>query len=169
MSHISRRTRLGEWMVNGALLATVLMLGGGLYEHLVVDPAWPSNPTLVQAAHGGVSRVSFWIPIHGATTLLLLLSLWACWRERRVRGLLLAATGMYLAIRVWTFLYFIPRVIQFESAEALTGELASQARTWVFLSAFREPMVLFMIAALWIASRHMHARALAARHEPGPS
>lgn len=160
MSPLPRRARVGAWLVNGALLLTALMLGGGLYENLVLDPAWPDNIKLVQAAHGGVRRVSFWIPIHSATMLLLVLSLWACWRIPRVRGWLLAATGIYLAMRAWTFLYFIPGVMRFESAEVLTGELASEARTWVFLSALREPMVLAMIAFLGIAARHMllHSR-----------
>lgn len=161
MSPLSRRARIGEWFVNGALLLAALMLGGGLYENLVLDPAWPDNVALIQAAHGGVRRVSFWMPIHGATMLLLVLALWACWRQPRVRGWLLAATGIYLAMRAWTFLYFIPGAIRFESAEVLSSELASEARTWVFLSALREPMVLAMIAALWIAARRMRPLATA--------
>lgn len=39
-------------------------LGGGLYETLLVDPKWPSNPAIAQPSRGGISRGRFWVPIH---------------------------------------------------------------------------------------------------------
>src|SRR4051812_48525080 len=43
-------------------LAACASLGGGLYEFLVVDPAWPKRPGIIQPRNGGVSRARFWIP-----------------------------------------------------------------------------------------------------------
>ncbi len=72
----SVRDRLAPWLVNVALLLMALELGGSLYERLVVDPAWPTNPAIVQPDSGGVNRKVFWIPLHGALTLLLPIALW---------------------------------------------------------------------------------------------
>jgi hypothetical protein len=32
----------------------LVSVGGGLYEFLVVDPAWPRRPDIIQPARGGV-------------------------------------------------------------------------------------------------------------------
>ena len=73
-------------LARGALLATVLVLvldlGGGLYEHLVIDTAWVGNPRLVQAAADGIDRKLFWIPIHGALTLAFMVAIGASWSDR---------------------------------------------------------------------------------------
>jgi len=49
-----------------ATALALVSLGGGAYEFLVVDPAWPRRPDIVQPQRGGVSRRRFWIPAHGA-------------------------------------------------------------------------------------------------------
>jgi len=151
----SVRDRLAPWLVNVALLLMALELGGSLYERLVVDPAWPTNPAIVQPDSGGVNRKVFWIPLHGALTLLLPIALWACWRSRAPRRWLLAAIGIYLAMRVWTFAYFIPLALQFEAAEELSDTLAKDAQTWVLLSSVRTSMILTVVAALWAAARRL--------------
>src|SRR5262245_29832741 len=81
----SWRRRLAPRAVSAALFLTVLAVGGSLYEHLVVDPAWPGNATVIQPDHGGVNRKLFWIPLHAALTLALPLALWACWRTPAAR------------------------------------------------------------------------------------
>ena len=45
-------------------LVACATLGGGLYEFLVVDPAWPKRPGIIQPRNGGVSRARFWVPVH---------------------------------------------------------------------------------------------------------
>lgn len=149
------RDRLAPWLVNTALLLMALELGGSLYERLVVDPAWTTNLGIIQPHSGGVNRKAFWIPLHGALTLLLPIALWACWRSRAVRRWLLAAVGVYLAMRAWTFAYFIPLALQFETAEELSDALAKEAQVWVLLSSLRTPMILAVVAALWAAARRL--------------
>ncbi|MCA1717312.1 MAG: hypothetical protein LC781_10940, partial [Actinobacteria bacterium] len=123
----SVRERLAPWLVNMALLLMALELGGSLYERLVVDPAWTTNLAIIQPDSGGMNRKAFWIPLHGALTLLLPIALWACWHSRAARRWLLAALGVYLAMRAWTFAYFIPLAIQFEAAEEFSVVTPSRA------------------------------------------
>lgn len=149
------RERLARWAVTAALLLMVLELGGSLYEHLVVDPAWVSNIKVIQPDHGGLDRKVFWMPIHGALTLVLSVALWACWRRWAARRWVLVAFGLYAAMRIWTFLYFVPWALRFESAEGLSHALASDARTWVLLSTLRAPLVIAAAAALWAAAQRM--------------
>jgi hypothetical protein len=53
----------------------LVSVGGGLYEFLVVDPAWPRRPDIIQPARGGVSRKRFWIPAHTVFELTLIAAL----------------------------------------------------------------------------------------------
>jgi hypothetical protein len=151
----SVRERLAPWLVNMALLLMALEQGGSLYERLVVDPAWTTNLAIIQPDSGGMNRKAFWIPLHGALTLMLPIALWACWRSRAARRWLLAALGVYLAMRAWTFAYFIPLASQFEVAEEFSDAIAKDAQTWVLLSSLRTPMILAVAAALWAAARRL--------------
>jgi ubiquinone/menaquinone biosynthesis C-methylase UbiE len=148
----SRRERLAPWAVNGSLLIMALTLGGGLYENIVVDPAWPTKVSIIQPARGGVDRKVFWTVLHVVATITLPLALWACWGRPGVRGWLLVATGIYVAIRSWSFLYFIPLALQFEAAQGMTDPLLSEAPTWVRLSPIRTVLTLGSVAALWFAT-----------------
>src|SRR5262245_48955577 len=100
------RGRLAAGAVTAALFLTALAIGGSLYEHLVVDLVWPTNGAVIQPDHGGVNRKLFWMPLHAALTLALPLALWASWRNRSARRWLLVAAGSYVAMRVWTMVYF---------------------------------------------------------------
>jgi hypothetical protein len=134
-------------------------LGGSLYEHLVVDTAWIDNPSLIQSERGGIDRKQFWMPMHGVLTLLLLAATWASWSDRSARNKLLVAAGLYLAMRAWTFAYFIPMVIELESLQdtALSPEMRSAARQWVMLSLLRAPLVIGAAVAAWLAARRLDA------------
>ena len=62
--------------LDGLLIAAVIalsaVLGGGMYEHLVIDPSWPKRPDLIQPKRGGVRRGRFWLPAHLLFEVLLL-------------------------------------------------------------------------------------------------
>src|SRR5262249_34384389 len=104
----------------------------------------------------------FWIPLHAALTLSLPLALWASWGNPAARRWLLVAVGSYVAMRLWTMLYFVPRALQFE-AEGVAD--ASAARTWVLLSPLRLPLVLASPAARRVAARRREEAS--ARHKKG--
>jgi hypothetical protein len=64
-----------------AILILSAVFGGGMYEHLVIDPSWPKRPDLIQPSHGGVTRGRFWLPAHVLFEVVLILSLvfaWGC-------------------------------------------------------------------------------------------
>jgi hypothetical protein len=126
-------------VVATAAALALVSLGGGFYECLVLDPAWPRHPALIQPHRGGVSRRRFWIPAHTAFELLLLLSLVLTWTEPSTRSRLLVAAASHTTMRVWSFLDFIPRALAFEQAAPETIAEVS-ARRWSRRSLGRLPL-----------------------------
>ena len=156
------RTRTG--LARAALLATIavvaLSLGGSLYESLVVNTAWLDHPALIQPERGGIDRKVFWIPIHTILTVGLVGAAWACWPRRSARRWVLAAAALYLGVRLWTALYFIPLALEVEAGAVVTPSLLERSRTWVLLSALRAPLMIGVLLALWRAREALAAQAL---------
>ncbi|KAL6072323.1 hypothetical protein QOT17_005707 [Balamuthia mandrillaris] len=146
------RQTLGGGALMGSLLVAAMELGGGIYEHVVVCRAWP-NLAVFQPQHGGVDRKRFWIPMHVALSALLPVATWAVWPHRESRRLILIADGIYAALRVRTFAYFVPEVMRIEAAPQMTEELEAAGRRWEQLSLLRVPLHAATLAALWWAWR----------------
>ncbi|MEW6449880.1 MAG: hypothetical protein AB1490_04465 [Pseudomonadota bacterium] len=124
-------------------------LGGGLYETLLVDRAWPHMPVLIQPDRGGINRKLFWGPIHGLFELALVVAIWSTWTEPTVRLWVWSAFAVHLAVRVWSFAYFIPMALRFEAgAPEATPEAAKK---WINLSRWRLPLELLAVIFLLIA------------------
>jgi hypothetical protein len=121
-----------------ALLANI-GLGGGIFEHSVIDRAWPRKPEIVQPRKGGISRVRFWIPAHTAFELVLLVALYLGWSNVEVRRALLVALAAHLALRLWSAFDMIPKAIAFEKAETVDE---AAARDWTKRSLMRFPLAL---------------------------
>jgi hypothetical protein len=143
-----------DWPVVLVALSAALALislGGGLYEYMVVDPAWPRRLDLVQPSRGGVSRRRFWIPAHTAFELSLIASLVAVWSSPTARTPLLVALATHATMRLWSAFDFIPKALAFERADPTTIDV-SAARRWSRRSLARLPLDLVtcgaMIAAL---------------------
>lgn len=132
-----------------ALVACVL-LGGGLYETVVVDPAWPKRPGIIQAQNGGISRRRFWIPAHTLFEVLLIVALIASWGDADVRPALLVALISHAAMRVWSLLDFVPRAVEFEKSDP-AGIDEAAAVAWTRRSLLRLPLDLVTCAALLVA------------------
>jgi hypothetical protein len=129
---------------------SLISLGGGIYEFVVVDPAWPRRPDIIQPALGGVSRRRFWIPAHICFELLLLVSLFVAWSDPNIRYWLLLALASHVIMRVWSAFYFIPRALRFERMPA-ADITESIARSWTRLSLLRMPLDLITCAAMLAA------------------
>jgi len=114
-------------------------IGGALYEHSVVDSAWPRNPVLIQPAKYGLQRVRFWVPAHTALEIALIGAIVLNWQLPGVRNLLLAAFACHAVMRVWSFVDLIPKVLAFERSDAAAID-ASAARAWVVRSMLRFPL-----------------------------
>jgi hypothetical protein len=141
-----------ELIIGMAILAAATGIGGGLYEFIVIDPAWPNRPSLVQPKHGGVSRKRFWIPQHIVFEFLLVAALVATWTASGVRQWLLVAVATHAAMRIWSACDFIPKALAFERAEA-DSVAPEAARRWTRRSRFRMLLDLATLAALLAAFR----------------
>ena len=142
-------------MVTIALLAlaaslALISLGGGVYEFLVIDPAWPKRPEMIQPDRGGVSRKRFWIPAHILFELLLIASLAAAWSDEMVRFWLLIALASHAMMRIWSAFFFIPRALAFERAKP--GDVTeAAARAWTRLSLLRLPLDVITCVSMLMA------------------
>jgi hypothetical protein len=140
-----------------AAALALVTLGGGAYEYLVVDRAWPRRPDLIQPNRGGVSRRRFWIPAHTAFELSLIASLVTVWNSPAVRTPLLVALATHATMRVWSAFDFIPKALAFEKADPTTIDVDA-ARRWSRRSLGRLPLDLVtcgaMIAALVAVARN---------------
>ena len=136
-------------------------LGGGLYESFVLIPLWskapPASFAIIQPGTG-VPLQRFWIPVHVAITLCLLLALVMTWGEPTVRCLLLVALGSYIVMRVWSGLFFIPEMLAFQKVpldEAPSVALSARVSRWTFWTWWREPLdvisfVCALLAVYWL-------------------
>jgi len=144
-------------IVLAATLLGTLGLGGGVYEVLLVDRAWPRMPTLIQPGQGGINRKLFWGPAHGLFELSLIAAVWLTWGVPVISHWVWAAFAAHLIARVWSFTYFIPMAMRFEAVPTGGHAIDPEAvRKWVRLSRWRLPIellaVIFLLVALTKAS-----------------
>jgi hypothetical protein len=143
------------WTPTLALIATTtlvacVLLGGGLYETVVVDPAWPKRPGIIQAQNGGISRRRFWIPAHTLFEVLLIVALIASWSNADIRLALLVALVSHAVMRVWSLIDFVPRAVEFEKSDP-AGIDEAAAVAWTRRSLLRLPLDLVTCVALLVA------------------
>jgi hypothetical protein len=152
---------LAEWSVILLCLSMAYAIGGGLYEQIVLTPLWSASPpssfAIIQPGTG-VPLQRFWIPVHAAITIFLILSLFLTWRQIEVRRLLLIGLGSYIVMRVWSGLYFIREMLAFQKVpldSPPSAELSARVASWSFWTWFREPLdiisfVCFLLALSWL-------------------
>lgn len=154
------RSKLAKWSLILLCFSTAAAIGGGLFEHIVLIPLWskspPSSFAIIQPGTG-VPLQNFWIPVHTAITVFLILSLILAWRERKVRRLLLIGLASYIIMRVWSGLFFIREMLEFQKLpldSPPTPELSARVSSWIFWTWFREPLDIitflsFLLALYW--------------------
>jgi hypothetical protein len=132
-------------------------IGGGLYEHIVLTPLWSASPpssfAIIQPGTG-VPLQKFWIPVHAAITLFLILSLALTWRQSAVRCLLLIGLGSYIVMRLWSWLFFIREMLAFQKVpidSPPSVELSARVASWTFWTWFREPLDLISCVSFLLA------------------
>jgi hypothetical protein len=127
---------------------SLVSIGGGFYEFLVVDPFWPRRPDLIQPQRGGISRKRFWIPAHTTFEVSLIASLIVAWSLPTVRTALLVAFASHAVMRIWSAFDFIPKALRFEQADSIAE---SDARAWSRRSLGRLPLDLVTCSAMLIS------------------
>ena len=130
-----------------AVCFALMLVGGGFHEVLVVDPAWPKRPELIQPDSGGISRRRFWMPVHSLFELSVIAALIAAWPAPAVRSWLWVALISHAIARIWSFSDFIPKAIAFERANPKSITEAA-ARKWTRRSVFRLPLTMATCGAM---------------------
>lgn len=157
------KAMLSQWSLILLCFSMAAALGGGFYEHLVLNPIWsrspPSSFSIIQP-HSGVPLQRFWIPVHISITLFIVLSLVLTWNDPIVRRYLLIALASYIVMRAWSGLYFIPEMLAFQKVPVdspPSAELTARVSRWTYWSWFREPLdvlsFLFSLLALYSLKR----------------
>ena len=141
-----------------AVVLGAIMLGGGIYETLLIDQVWPGNPAVIQPRRGGIDRKLFWMPAHTLFELALFLTLWMVWNVTDARWWTVAALVVHFGARAWSIAYFIPGALRFEKLDDLTEEQRHDALTWTRLSRFRPVLEAASIVALCAAISHIVQR-----------
>ena len=118
-----------------------LLLGGAIYETLVILPLWGGSPpeSVMQWPYGLVQFKFFgWVtPCYGVLSLLLIVFGSRASANIRKWALLAGASGAIVVI--WTFLFFVPilQVTEANRGAGLSGEeitrLVTQWSNWNFL------------------------------------
>lgn len=94
------------------------------------------------ARYGGTLQ-RFWIPVHAAITVFILLALFLTWSDVGVRWLLLLALASYIVMRVWSGVFLIREMLAFQQIPLdapPSPELSARVARWRYLTWFREPL-----------------------------
>ena len=155
------KARVPQWSLMLLCFSMAVALGGGLYESIVLIPLWSKSPpasfAIIQPGTG-VPLQRFWIPVHAAITLFIIVALVMTWRDVTVRRLLLVALVAYIVMRVWSGLSFIPEMLAFQKVPldaAPSAALAARVSKWTFWTWFREPLDILsflcsLLALYWL-------------------
>ena len=120
-------------LTTAATCLALMLVGGGLYEFLVVDHFWPKRLDLIQPDRGGVSRRRFWLPIHTLFELSVISALVAMWSAPAIRTWLWVALISHAIVGIWSAFDFIPKALAFEKAEPSQSDRPGSGRIEVSL------------------------------------
>ena len=140
-----------------ACFSVALAVGGGIYESIVINPLWSAQPpasfAIIQKGTG-VPLQRFWIPVHTLITIVLVASLITNWNYAERRKLIVIALLSYVVMRAWSFAYFIPEMLRFQTVpldQPQSAALLDRVSRWTRLTWFREPLDLITQFCLLIA------------------
>jgi hypothetical protein len=145
--------------VFATVLAAGLLTGSALLELLVMQAALTEAPSffaeLVRPPIGDAIVLPFYLLNTPVEWLLVPATLLLTWRVPRQRRLVLAAAVIFVVARVWTYLWFVPQVIDWSEAPAgvpLSPEQLDQAGLWVDLSWIRLAINLATVTLVLLAA-----------------
>ena len=166
-----RRATFSNVALYAATFATACLTGVGLHDMPImavsVDRAPQFFADLVRPPVGDAEALPFyllntpleWLLIPAALVL-------NAWIPKRAK-LILVATVIFVALRVWSYVYFIPQILDWTEGQAgqpLTATQVEQASLWVDLSWIRlamdAAMALLLLGAAFVPA------VVARSHEP---
>ena len=177
-TRVSRPARRRAALANGALLAASLvagiLFGFGLLDLSLHSRLLAEQPqdiaTLIHPPLGDVFMVGL-IALNSCLEWLLLPVLVLLnWQVPNRRTLVVVAAALYYAMRVWSYLYFVPHIFdwaELPAGQPFSAEQLDQIRVWVGLSWVRGAVdglmfVLLLVAMLVPASVVLGRRQAAA-------
>jgi hypothetical protein len=130
-----------------AVLATIVF-GAGVYESLVVHPAWSRKPpesfvAFMGAPIGRMNLPAFWAPTAPLYALSGLAALGVAFWAGSPSAPLIVSAACAVSVVVWTLVYFRPTIERFLEAgggNTPAERLQSEARRWVLLNWIRVAM-----------------------------
>jgi hypothetical protein len=148
-----------RWM-KGTLIVLITLLGmelgGAFYEWIVVASQWSAFPPesfgVLQGDYA-LPLDSFWMPLHMMVQVVIIAALILCWKDKKKRNLMLSLAGLYILLRVPTFMYFIPELEYFRTtstAAPWTQEIQDRADRWVLLSIGRTTAIAASYVLAWM-------------------
>ena len=153
---------LGSGLLAGGALLVLLLLSAGLGA--------PSTTfAMIHPPFGGSFNL-FIITLNSLMEWLLIpAALFLNWRIPKRRTLIVIAAVVYYAMRVWTYVYFVPNIFEFGALPPdgpFSAEVVERFRTWVNLSWLRfgfdlSTNLLFLLSAFVPASSMGNFRKLA--------
>jgi|ERR1700687_605785 hypothetical protein len=146
LQEVSMEIDPAQWSLVLLCFSMAGAFGGGLYEHIVLTPIWSASPpssfAIIQRGTG-VPLQRFWIPVHAAITLFILLALFVTWNDVTERCLLLIGLVSYVIMRVWSGLFFIREMLAFQKIPPDSGPsagLSARVARWTYWTWFRAPL-----------------------------
>jgi hypothetical protein len=169
----SRRAALANGSVFLAALGAGLMVGGSLLEMMLLSAGLGSPSTTFTIVHPpfGDSFNLFIITLNSLMEWLLIpAALFLNWHIPKRRTFIVIAASAFYAMRVWSYVYFVPNIFEFGALPPdgpFSAEVVERFRMWVNLSwlrfAFQDVLtyLLFLLAAFVPASARGKIRKLA--------
>ena len=160
----SRRAALANGSVFLATLGAGLMAGGALHQQMLLSAglSTPSTTfTIVHPPFGG-SFSLFIITMNSLMEWLLMpVALFCNWHIPKRRTLIVIAAVAFYAMRIWSYVYFVPNIFEFGALPPdgpFSAEVVERFRMWVNLNWLRIAIqdvltyLLFLLAAFVPAS-----------------
>jgi hypothetical protein len=160
----SRRAALANGSLFLITLAMGLMAGGGLPYQLLLSAGLSTPSTTFTMIHPPFSDTSnvFIITMNSLMEWLLIpAALFLNWHIPKRRTLIVIAAAAFYAMRVWSYIYFVPNIFEFGALPPdgpFSAEVVERFRMWVNLNWIRIAIqeiltfLLFLLAAFVPAS-----------------
>lgn len=136
----TRTGSVGFWLWL-AVLVWGVMLGGIIYETLVVVPAWsaalPESVAVITHPRYGVSPGNMWMPFSNLHTLLAAGALMAAWKQPARRRWLLAALAIVVLSWTMQLFFFWPRNFALIAPGVTRAEMETLVAQWKAANWFR--------------------------------
>jgi hypothetical protein len=135
-------SRAAMWLVI-TTVTYLLMNGAQLFETFAIVSKWVSSPPesfhIFRSKYGLDFKI-FWIVFHSIHEITFILAIIFCWQLPDIRTWLLILFAIHFAVRIWTIVYFAPKIIGFQRMSTEQGsnkELLQQTTIWKHLNYLR--------------------------------